>query len=143
MTMRETHSGFELKAVEFRIKPVLRFVVTRCETWNLPEGSKSAQPDDRRVAEQGTFDNPDQAWTVAYALCKQYHELIGWPMADPRITYPEQQVPFLIDERVKNLVQAARQFAAYVKTADLSLAGETYGVLIDALKPFEPQQSPA
>lgn len=78
----------ELKRVEYRVRPVTRYIVTRFEAWNLPEGSKSAQSDDTKVVECGEFASPDQAWQTGYALAKQYHELAGWPVGDERIQYP-------------------------------------------------------
>jgi hypothetical protein len=79
----------ELKRVEYRVRPVTRFIVTCCEEWNLPEGSPNGQTPERRVVERGEFDNPDMAWEVGYALAKQRHELIGWPVGDDRIQYPQ------------------------------------------------------
>lgn len=79
----------ELKRVEYRVKPVTRYIVTRFEAWNLPAGSNCAQSDDKRVSDLGEYANGDQAWEVAYALCKQRHELIGWPLGDERIQYPQ------------------------------------------------------
>lgn len=82
--------NLELKRVEYRIKPVTRYIVTRFEAWNLPAGSNCAQADTTHVAEQGEYANADMAWEVGYALAKQRHELIGWPLNDERIQYPRR-----------------------------------------------------
>lgn len=76
--------GLELKRVEYRVKPVTRYIVTKCENWGTPQGDK----DERKVTEIGEHLNADVAWEIAYALAKQMHEMIGWPPGDERITYP-------------------------------------------------------
>jgi hypothetical protein len=64
--------------VEYRVKPVTRYVITRYEK----DGKGSS------VSTRGEYDNPDVAWEVAYALCKQDHERFGYPIDDERIQYP-------------------------------------------------------
>lgn len=67
-------------SLEYRVKPITRYVVTRYEEG--PGGNTGS------VSERGHYDNPDVAWEVAYALCKQEHERYGYPVADERIQYP-------------------------------------------------------
>ena len=62
--------------IEYKVRPVTRYVVTRFES-----GAGSAQ--------QGEFDNADSAHAVAYALCRAEHERLGWPVGDERIQYPQ------------------------------------------------------
>lgn len=66
--------------VEYRVKPIIRYVVTRYE--ESPGGNGAS------VTERGTYDNPDVAWEVGYAMCKLDHERMGYPLDDPRIQYP-------------------------------------------------------
>lgn len=64
--------------VEYRIIEKPRYIVIRYEEGH---GGKS-------VSERGTYDNPDIAWEVAYALCRQDHERMGYGPDDERIQYP-------------------------------------------------------
>lgn len=67
--------------VEYRIIQKTRYIVTRFEeAANGSEGS---------VSERGSYDNPDLAWEVGYALCKQDHDRMDYPLGDERIRYPE------------------------------------------------------
>jgi len=66
--------------VEYRIKPITRYVVTRYEEG--PDGKSGS------VTERGTYDNADIAWEVGYAMCKLDHERMGYPLDDMRVRYP-------------------------------------------------------
>lgn len=68
-------------SLEYRVKPVTRYVITRYE-----EGANGCSGG---VATRGEYENADVAWEVAYALCKQEHERYGYPVGDNRIRYPE------------------------------------------------------
>lgn len=83
-------ADLELRRVEYRIKPVTRYIVTKFEAWNYPPEDKCAQADETHVVELGEYANADMAWEVGYALAKQRHELIGWPLDDDRIRYPNR-----------------------------------------------------
>lgn len=65
--------------VEYRIRPVTRYILTKYEATENTGGSEQV----------GEYDNPDVAYAVGYALCKQRHELLGWPLDDTRIRYPD------------------------------------------------------
>lgn len=69
-----------MEKIEYRVRPVVRFVVTRYEQ----SGDGSASVDTR-----GEYDNVEMAYEVGYALCKADHDLLGWPPGDERIQYPE------------------------------------------------------
>lgn len=69
----------ELVKFEYRVKKVDRYIVTKYEEWS--DGMKGSN-------QMGEFDNPDMAWEVGYALCKQMHGVVGWPLDDERIQYP-------------------------------------------------------
>lgn len=68
----------ETLKVEYRIKEVKRYIITRYEETENIATSR----------EKGTYDSADMAYEVAYALCKHDHEKLGWPIADDRIQYP-------------------------------------------------------
>lgn len=70
----------DLETVEYRVRPVTRYIVTRHYS-----GERCCGCDIK-----GEFDNPDIAHEVAYALCKDEHQRLGWPPADERITYPRR-----------------------------------------------------
>jgi len=70
--------------IEYRVRPVTRYIVTRFYQKHseiVCSGSGSSQ--------HGEFDNPTTAYAVAYALARQEHERLGWPLDDDRIKYPE------------------------------------------------------
>lgn len=66
--------------LEYRVKRITRYVITRHEE-DLSGRCGS-------TVEKGTYDNADVAHEVAYALCKQDHERLGYPVGDERIVYP-------------------------------------------------------
>lgn len=69
--------------IEYRLRPVTRFLVTRFE--RSCDGVCSIGS-----AGLGEFDNEDTAYHVAYALAKADHERKGWPIGDERIQYPKR-----------------------------------------------------
>jgi hypothetical protein len=73
----------ELELIEYRVRPVTRFVITRFEKSVTVNERCSACSDTR-----GEYDNADTAYDVAYALAKADHERMGWPIGDERIQYP-------------------------------------------------------
>lgn len=78
--------------LEYRVKPITRYVVTRY--YESPDETSGS------VNERGTYDNPDIAWEVAYALCKQEHERCGLPDDDVRIQYPRHPKNSISPHRV-------------------------------------------
>ena len=67
--------------IEYRLRPVTRYVVTRFE--------RSADGKAANSMPIGPeFDNSDTAYQVAYAMAKMDHERMGWPIDDERIQYP-------------------------------------------------------
>lgn len=65
--------------IEYRVRPVTRYVVTR---YHEDENSGGVQG-------HGEFDNEEIAQAVGYALCKAEHDKLGWPLGDERILYPQ------------------------------------------------------
>lgn len=74
------------KTIEYRVRPVTRYIVTRYEQ----EVSDSDSTRDGASSRHGEFENFEIAYEVGYALCKAEHERLGWPLGDPRIQYPRQ-----------------------------------------------------
>lgn len=65
--------------VEYRVKEVKRYVVTRWYEGDRCGGCET----------KGEFDNSDTAYAVGYALAKNEHEQLGYPVGDERIIYPQ------------------------------------------------------
>lgn len=65
--------------IEYRVRPVTRYIVTRFESNERGQGSEA----------YGEFDNHDTAYSVSYSLAKAEHQRLGWPPGDERIKYPE------------------------------------------------------
>ena len=64
--------------IEYRVKPITRFIVTRFE-----------EKDDGGAATQiGTYDNGATAYEVGYALCRLEHIKSGEPEASINFVYP-------------------------------------------------------
>lgn len=74
-----TNPAETLTKVEYRVRPVTRFIVTRYE-------------DDRErgngLRTVGEYTSAETAWEVGYALAQREHEMYGWPSADMRMIYP-------------------------------------------------------
>lgn len=67
--------------IEYRVRPVTRYVITRFEGFSGPDGGGGCTT-------RGEYDNADVAYEVAYALAKLDHENKGWLPGDERIQYP-------------------------------------------------------
>lgn len=65
--------------VEYRVRPVTRYVVTR---WHEGDNCAGCDP-------KGEFDNADTAYSVAYALCKSEHDASGEPLDSMNFIYPQ------------------------------------------------------
>lgn len=72
-----------MEKIEYRVRPVMRYIVTR---W---AGSDDQQQGSACSQVKGEYDNAEMAYNVGYALCKQEHEALGYPIGDTRIMYPE------------------------------------------------------
>ena len=69
--------------LEFRVRPVTRYIVTRYAKANGPGH------DAMSLECRGEYENADVAFEVGYALCKAEHDKLGWPPGDMRIQYPQ------------------------------------------------------
>ncbi len=65
--------------VEYRIKPITRYIVTRFES-----DAKSAGV----CSEVGTYDSADTAYDVGYAMCKLEHQKSGEHPESMNFIYP-------------------------------------------------------
>ncbi len=70
-----------MQKIEYRVRPVTRYVVTR---WYDLGNARGCEP-------KGEFDSPGIAHEVAYALAKDEHGRLGWPPGDERIQYPRRE----------------------------------------------------
>ena len=70
----------DIGKIEYRVRPVTRYVVTRYYEYAAGTGGG--------VETLGEYDNQELAYQVGYALAKQEHARIGWPLGDERIKYP-------------------------------------------------------
>ena len=66
--------------IEYRVKPVTRYIVTRYER---------VEGDMANTRGLGEFPTYQQAYDIGYALAKSEHEQRGWPAGDMRMRYPE------------------------------------------------------
>jgi len=73
--------------IEYRVRPVTRYIVTRFE--RSGNGACSIGGGVGR----GEFDNYETAYQVGYALAKADHDRQGWPVGDERIQYPQYDPP--------------------------------------------------
>jgi hypothetical protein len=76
--------------IEYRLRPVTRYIVTRFESEFDPSGRCASSG---RSTEHGEFDNWDTAYAVGYALAKAEHDRLGYPLDDERIIYPMPPEP--------------------------------------------------
>lgn len=69
--------------IEYRVRPVTRYIVTRWEGTDDPRAACS-----NGSSTLGEYDNADTAYEVGYALCKAEHDRLGYPPNDERVQYP-------------------------------------------------------
>ena len=70
-----------METIEYRVRPVTRYVVTRYESLGNAGSCQTL----------GEYPNEYVAQEVGYALCKAEHERRGWAPGDTRITYPDMK----------------------------------------------------
>ncbi len=74
----------EPSQIEYRVRPVTRYIITRYEETQQGEARSAAA-----CGTRGEYDNAETAYEVAYALAKADHARMGWAIDDPRIKYPQ------------------------------------------------------
>lgn len=68
--------------IEYKVRPVTRFVVTRyCENGH-----------DKDSISKGEFDNFQTAYSVAYALAEHDRSLNGFDLGDEHVIFPESVI---------------------------------------------------
>lgn len=76
--MPHEHTG--LTKVEYRVRPHIRYSVTRY--YEDHDGAGGG------CEEIGEYSREEGAYDVAYAMCRAEHQRLGWPLGDERIQYP-------------------------------------------------------
>ena len=66
-------------AVEFKVRKVTKYIVTRYES----DGRTGSS------TQHGTHDSGETAYHVAYALCKAEHDRSGEPVGSMNFIYPD------------------------------------------------------
>jgi len=74
-----------MKTIEYRVRPVTRYVVTRYESEVHENGAESCGS----CQTKGEFDNHEIAYQVGYALAKDEADRIGLPPGDMCMIFPE------------------------------------------------------
>lgn len=77
-----------MEKIEYRVRPVTRFIVTRYHEETDAEGRGCGG-----VSTIGEYHNESVAFDVGYACCKAEHDRLGWEPGDMRIIYPVNNVP--------------------------------------------------
>lgn len=95
------------KRIEYRVRPVTRYIVTKFEQDVEPEGYGSSGVGSSQVS--GEYGNYETAYSVAYALCKADHERLGYAPDDDRVQYPKPDL-----DEIGNAMSASQ-------------AGDTFG----------------
>lgn len=72
-----------MKKVEYRVKSVTRYIVTRFEEESHDDGSESGGCEGF-----GEFNNFVSAYKVAFGLCKSEHDEFGVDRKDGEFIYP-------------------------------------------------------
>lgn len=67
--------------VEYRVRQVTRYVVTR---WSKADDDTKSHG----ASIKGEYDNEQIAYEVGYALAKEEHARLGYPLGDERVKYP-------------------------------------------------------
>lgn len=65
--------------IEYRVRETTRYIVTRYEEDEPGSGS---------VRTVGEYPSAETAYDIAYALCREEHRRLEWPIDDERIQYP-------------------------------------------------------
>jgi len=77
--------GIIMEKIEYRVRPVTRFIVTRYEQV-YPTMEDKSPGSSRQIGNE--YANAETAYEVGYALCRAEHERLGYPPGDERICYP-------------------------------------------------------
>ncbi len=77
--------------IEYKVRPVTRYVVTRYEQEDV--GAKGTSE------VKGEFDNASTAYEVGYALCKEEHIRSGKAIGHEDFRYPENPDKLILGEK--------------------------------------------
>lgn len=70
---------------EFRVRPVTRYIVTKCD-WVEHDNGTESSGNSRQLGPE--YANEDIAYEVAYALARQESERLECSIASDRVIYP-------------------------------------------------------
>lgn len=76
--------------IEYRIRPVTRYIITRYESTYVDFGGGNMAGNTGSCEERGEYDNERVAYDVAYALCRLEHDKSGAPLDSPDFKYPTE-----------------------------------------------------
>lgn len=85
--------------VEYRVRPVTRYIVTRYHEDGRNGG----------VEQRGEYDNFDVAYEVGYALARAEQDQLGWPPGDERMQYPQRIESVISDFKMPPVQMATTQ----------------------------------
>lgn len=74
-----------MKTIEYRVRPVTRYIVTRYTCERLENGNENGGSCETK----GEFDSQETAYHVGYALAKEEVERLGLPPGDMGVIFPE------------------------------------------------------
>ena len=77
--------------VEYRVRPITRWIVTRYEFKVNEHGQEDIRRGGVNSASGAEYSSYETAYAVGYALARAEHERLGYPLDDPRIQYPQQE----------------------------------------------------
>lgn len=134
--------------IEYRVRPVTRYIVTRHEKRTDPRFDTPARS---QTVEKGAFDRPDLAFEIAYALCKDEHDRLGWTPGDERIQYPkgtpqdpEHEPKFYsgFEELAMSTTHTTREMRAKMRITDIKRYPEpTTKQLVEGVVPETTQEN--
>jgi hypothetical protein len=94
-----------MEKIEYRVRPVLRYIVTRYHEEDAAVGSEC----------KGEFDSYRVAHEVGYALCKEEHRRLEWLPGDDRIQYPRELDVYAIERAVSDIAYPQIPFPAKIE----------------------------
>lgn len=98
-----------MEKIEYRVRPVTRYIVTRFHSIDHPAGSESGE-----LVECGEFSNENRAYTVATALAFKEREDLGWPPGDERMQFAQKGIEFV---DLPSVADQAREVQHRIKVA--------------------------
>lgn len=108
------------RKIEYRIKPVTRYIVTRYESGDHSNGAEQIGNE---------YDTADVAYQVGYAVCALEHQRLGWEIGDERIRYPEDPTSAVCTQQFAQIKGADAQGAKFNLPVSSRVAGLVAGTI--------------